>query len=79
VDGVKAIIHLENLSRDFVRDRDAARITGFVDAILAGTQTPEWEAARPRIRWALEPAGMPLKDILHDWVSDQVARSRLGG
>jgi hypothetical protein len=73
IDGTKATIQLENLSRDFARDRDANRIKNFVDTITASIKIPDWEAARPRIRWSLEPTDMPLDDAIHDKVSDQVA------
>jgi hypothetical protein len=67
-------ISLENLSRDFADDRDPERVTRFVDAIVRQVLVPDWEAARPRIRWAMEPADMPLGEAFHDKVSDQVAR-----
>jgi hypothetical protein len=73
IDGTKATIQLENVSRDFARDRDPNRIKNFVDTITARIKIPDWEAARPRIRWSLEPTDMPLADALHDKVSDQVA------
>jgi hypothetical protein len=73
VNGFTSTISLENLSRDFARDRDPERITNFVDTITRGVQVPNWEAARPRIRWATEPTDMQLEDALHDKVSDQVA------
>lgn len=73
LDGLTATIHLDNLSRDFAHDRDAGRVTRFVDSITRQIRVPDWDAARPRIRWALEPADMPLDDTMHDKVSDQVA------
>ena len=71
--GNTSTISLDNLSRDFARDPDPERVVRFVDVITRGVSVPDWEAARPRIRWALEPADMPLGDALHDKVSDQVA------
>lgn len=67
-------VSLANLSRDFADDGDAGRVTRFVDAITRRVSVQDWETARPRIRWALEPADMPLGDALHDPVSDRVAR-----
>lgn len=67
-------VSLENLSRDFADDHDAGRVTRFVEAITRRVRVPDWETARPRIRWALEPADMPLGDALHEPVSDRVAR-----
>jgi|GEM_PF-541449 len=73
VDDITATIQLENVSRDFARDRDPDRIKTFVETILKQLQIPEWETARPRIRWSLEPTDMPLEDAIHDRISDQVA------
>src|SRR5262245_41098947 len=66
-------IQLENLSRDFARDRDLERIKNFVDTITARIRIPDWETARPRIRWSLEPNDGPIGDAIHNIVSDQVA------
>jgi hypothetical protein len=73
VNGSTSTISLENLSRDFARDRDPERIKNFADTITSAVQIPDWEAARSRIRWSLEPTDMPLADALHDKVSDQIA------
>ncbi|MBY0456215.1 MAG: hypothetical protein K2V38_02640, partial [Gemmataceae bacterium] len=73
VGDLTATIQLENLSRDFARDRDPARVADFVDTILAKLEIPSWEAAKPRLRWSLEPTDAPVEDALHDKLSDQVA------
>src|SRR5262245_31769723 len=70
---LKLKISLENLSRDYARDRDPDRITNFVDTITNLIEDPDWEEARPWIRWATEPTDMPLDTALYDKVSDQVA------
>jgi hypothetical protein len=68
-----ATINLENLSRDFERDRDPDRIRTFVDSITRELDDPDWATARPRIRWSVEGRDMKLDDTVHDIVSDQVA------
>src|SRR5262245_26991204 len=73
VNGNKQTIQLENLSRDFARDRDPERIKNFVDSVTSEVRIPDWEAARSRIRWSLEPINSPLEDAIHDKISDQVA------
>src|SRR5262245_5238768 len=73
VNGRKQTIQLENLSRDFARDRDPERIKNFVDNVTSEVRIPDWEDARPRIRWSLEPTNAPIEGALHDKVSDQVA------
>jgi hypothetical protein len=67
-------ISLENLSRDYAEDRDPTRVARFVDVIVRQVRVPNWETARPRIRWAMEPADMPLGEAFHEKVSDHVAR-----
>jgi hypothetical protein len=73
VNGSKQTIQLENLSRDFARDRDPALVARFVDNVTRAVRIPDWESAKPRIRWSLEPTDAPLEDGIHDTVSDQVA------
>lgn len=67
-------VSLENLSRDFERDRDVGRIASFVDSVTRQLDEPNWEAARPRVRWSPESRDMRLdENALFDIVSDQVA------
>lgn len=67
-------ISLENLTRDFETDRDPQRVIDFVDTVTQPVVIPDWDEARDRIRWNLEPTDMPIEEALHDLVSDQVAR-----
>ena len=67
-------ISLENLTKDFEADRDPQRVIDFVDTITQPVVIPDWDEARDRIRWSLEPSDMPLDEALHDLVSEQVAR-----
>ena len=67
-------ISLENLAKDFEVDRDPQRVIDFVDTVTKPVVIPDWDEARDRIRWSLEPSDMPLDESLHELVSDQVAR-----
>ena len=73
VNGCKQTIQLENISRDFARARDPGLVARFVDNVTSEVRIPDWEAARPRIRWSLEPTDAPLEDGIHDRISDQAA------
>lgn len=72
-DGITMTVSLENLSRDFARDRDPEQVTRFVDTVTRGPQIPGWPAVRSFIRWSLEPTDAPVADTLHEVVSDHVA------
>src|SRR5262249_19978945 len=71
--GLSAKISLENLSREFERDRDPERIVTFVDSITCLLELPDWHEARGRIRWQPEPSDHKFGDTLRDPVSDKVA------
>src|SRR5262245_38569515 len=73
VGGLKSTVRLENLSRDYERDRDPDRITNFVNAITSLPELPAWDEARPRIRWQAEAADHDFGDTFHDKVSDMAA------
>jgi hypothetical protein len=69
--GIK--VSLENVSRDFERDRDPDRIVTFVDSITNLLVLPDWQEAKERIRWQLEPSNHKFGDTLRDAVSDKVS------
>src|SRR5262245_8754705 len=52
--GLTMTISLENLSRDFERDRDPDRVVTFVDTITNVLVLPDWREAKERIRWQPE-------------------------
>jgi hypothetical protein len=70
--GLSLKISLENLSRDFERDRDPDRVVRFVDTILNILMLPDWPQAEGRIRWQPEPSDHQFGDTLRDAVSDKV-------
>jgi hypothetical protein len=71
--GLSIKISLENVSRDFERDRDPQRIVTFVDAITNFLVLPDWPEAEGRIRWQPEPSDHKFGDTLRDAVSDKVS------
>jgi hypothetical protein len=73
VNGLTMKVSLENLSRDFERDRDPDRVVSFVDTVTTLLELPDWQEAEPRVRWQLEPSDHKFGDTLRDAVSDQVA------
>jgi hypothetical protein len=72
--GLSIKVSLENVSRDFERDRDPDRIVTFVDSITNHLVLPEWQEAKGRIRWQPEPSDHEFGDSLRDAVSDKVSR-----
>src|SRR5262249_5592602 len=72
--GLSISVSLENVSRDFERDRDPHRIVTFVDSIVNLPVLPDWQEARGRIRWQPEPSDHKFGDTLRDVVSDKVSR-----
>ena len=71
--GLSIKVSLENVSRDFERDRDPNRIVTFVDSITNLLVLPDWQEAKGRIRWQLEPSDHKFADTLRDVVSDKVS------
>jgi hypothetical protein len=71
--GLSVKISLENLSRDFERDRDPDRVVTFVDSITSLLELPDWQEAEGRIRWQPEPGDHNFGDTLREPVSDKVA------
>jgi hypothetical protein len=71
--GLSIKVNLENVSRDFERDRDADRIVTFVDSITYLLVLPDWQEAKGRIRWQPEPSDHEFGDTLCDAVSDKVS------
>jgi hypothetical protein len=73
-DGV-CTVSLENLARDFARDRDAGRVARFVDAILATPQPlPPWPRAKAGIRFSAEPSDHDFGETIYDRVTDSLCR-----
>jgi hypothetical protein len=71
--GLSIKVSLENVSRDFERDRDPDRIVTFVDGITSPLLLPDWQEAKGRIRWQPEPGDHKFGDTLRDAVSDKVS------
>jgi len=71
--GLSIKVSLENVSRDFERDRDPDRIAMFVDSITNLFVLPDWQEAKGRIGWQLEPSDHKFGDTLRDAVSDKVS------
>jgi hypothetical protein len=67
-------ISLENLSREFDRDRDPGRVRRFVDSILTAPVIPSWADARKGLTFAIEPADHDFGDTVREPVSDSVFR-----
>ena len=71
--GLSINVSLENVSRDFERDRDPDRIVTFVDSITNLLALPDWQEAKGRIRWQPEPNDHKFGDTLRDPLSDKVS------
>jgi hypothetical protein len=71
--GPRIKVSLENVSRDFERDRDPGRVVTFVDTITNFPALPDWQEAEGRVRWQPEPGDHEFGDTLRDAVSDKVS------
>lgn len=71
--GLSINVSLENVSRDFERDRDPDCIVTFVDSITNPLVLPDWQEAKGRIRWQPEPNDHKFGDTLRDPLSDKVS------
>lgn len=73
--GDEFTVNLDNLSREYARDRDPAIFSTFVAALLADRQPlPSWDQARSRIRYIAESSRRDLSGIIHDPVTDALCR-----
>jgi uncharacterized protein YtpQ (UPF0354 family) len=74
-EGLELFVSLDNLARNYERDRDSAHITGFVDAVLASpADRPSWEEARPSILFCLEPSDYQQPPEIRSAISGRVDR-----
>jgi len=65
-------ISLENLRRNYERDKDTTLITDFVNSILAiGQDIPEWGIAKDSIYYSLFPSDYDFKEVVNEKVTDQ--------
>src|SRR5690242_7802399 len=71
-DGGTLLVSLDNIAREFERDRDAALIERFVDRVLSPLEVPGWERARSQIYWSAERFDNDFGDTLRETVSDTV-------
>src|SRR5262245_5040331 len=69
--GLSITVSLENVSRDFERDRDPDHVIRFVETITNVLVLPDWQKAEGRLRWQPEPADHKFGDTLRDAVSDK--------
>jgi hypothetical protein len=71
--GVNAV-SLENVSKEFERDRDPDRVKRFVESILTAPVLPRWPDARKGLYFAVEPADHDFGDTVREPVSDSAFR-----
>lgn len=70
----RCMVSLENLAKDFARDRDAGRVGRFVDAVLSSFQLPLWQQAQAGTRFAGEPSDQEFGDAIYDRLTDSLCR-----
>ena len=78
IDDINAKVNLENVRRNYRRDKDAGAIARFaeqLDGKLFG-DTPDWLTVEPFIRYSLEPANYEtgFDDTLHEIVNDELVK-----
>jgi hypothetical protein len=70
-------ISLDNLAKDFAEDHDPARITHFVEQIVAHCTTPslpDWPEAEANLRFAAEPSDYDFHDAVRETISESLCR-----
>lgn len=74
--GLDLFVGLDNLRRDYERDRDSSRIARFLDSVLAmpGGGRESWEEAQANVLFCLEPSGYVEPPELRTALSDLVDR-----
>jgi hypothetical protein len=74
IDGYIVRISVQNIARDYARDKDTAAIRRFAENALAGFGRPTWERVRDFIRFSLEPSDHDFGETIHDTVSKTISR-----
>jgi hypothetical protein len=67
-------VSLENVARDLARDGDPARMTRFVDVVLAPKGLPSWTECRSHVYWCIESAAQDFETTILERISDKVVR-----
>jgi hypothetical protein len=74
-EGLTLFVSLENLSRDYARDHDDARVVLFVDSVLSPrVGAKSWEEAQSSVLFCLEPSDYVDRPEIRTAISDRVDR-----
>ena len=74
IDGWRMLVSLDNLQRDVAGDGDKARVTRFVDTIVASSSATENALSADQIYWCLEPSDYEERADFRVAMSDRVDR-----
>ena len=78
VNDAKLTVSIDNILRDFGRDRDLSAISRFVEAVLdeLNFQTPRWENVRTLVRYSLEPTDYTagFADVVHNVINEDLVQ-----
>src|ERR1044071_3330966 len=75
LNGVDLEISLDNVRRDYLRDKDPGAVSRFVEAIVGSMKPmPEWRIARTRVFFSAEPGDHEFGDAVREKVTDTVTK-----
>lgn len=75
VNGTELTINLENMSKNYLRDKDISIITDFVESIISTVQPiPEWEIAKERLYLSAEPSDYDYTDVVYRKITETLCK-----
>ena len=68
-------VNLDNIAKEYARDRDTKLISRFADAVIASQKPiPPWGQAKAGIRFVAEPSDYEFGDALVDPITESLCR-----
>jgi hypothetical protein len=74
IGGGRMLVNLDNLERDLARDQDVGRVSRFVDAIVASTESRVEQTSAEHLYWCFEPSNHVERADYRVAMSDRVDR-----
>jgi uncharacterized protein YtpQ (UPF0354 family) len=75
VNGTELTVNLDNVSRNYLRDKDSRIITDFVESIINTVQPiPEWEIAKERLYLSAESSDYDYTDIVYRKITETICK-----
>ncbi len=74
VNGLEVTVSLENISRNYERDKDPEIVLNFINQTLNEFEAPPWEKAKSLVFFSAEPSDHNFGDTIHYKVSEDVSK-----